>query len=114
MDTIKHTWELPEEPHPFLKQVTMRVLRSRRDDGADVTCILVRCPAGAEVERHVHPGQDDLIYIVEGKATMWIEGEGEFSLTPGTFVAVPRGKQHRTFNVEEDLLIYDTFSPPLF
>ena len=61
-----------------------------------------------------HTEQDDLIYVLEGEATMWIEGTGEFPLTPGTFVAVSRGKRHRTFAVEKALLIFDTFTPPLF
>ena len=45
---------------------------------------------------------------------MWIEGVGEFPLIPGTFVAVSKGKRHRTFNVGKDLLIYDIFTPPMF
>lgn len=60
---------------------------------------------GSEIDEHVHTEQDDLIYVLEGEATMWIEGTGEFPLTPGTFVAVTRGKRHRTFAVEEALLI---------
>lgn len=109
-----HVCALPMEPHPFLRGVRMKTLLSRRDDGGDVTCILVSCPCGCEIEEHVHPEQDDLIYVFEGEATMWIEGEGEFPLTPGTFVVVPRGVRHRTFNVRKNLVIYDTFSPPIF
>ncbi len=111
---VKRVWEIDEEPHPFLRDVSMRVLLSRREDGAGVTCIIVRCAEGAEIEEHVHPEQDDVIYVLRGRATMWVEDLGEFPLTPGTFVAVPRGKPHRTFDVREELLIYDTFTPPLF
>ena len=45
---------------------------------------------------------------------MWIEGHGEFKLEPGTFVSVPKGRRHRTYDVKADLLIYDVFTPPLF
>ena len=33
---------------------------------------------------------------------------------PGVFVVVPKGLRHRTYNVEEELLIYDVFTPPMF
>jgi mannose-6-phosphate isomerase-like protein (cupin superfamily) len=113
-DRPKHVEQVPEEPHPFLRGVSMRTLLSRRDDGADATCLLVRCQEGSEIEEHVHEEQDDIIYVLEGEATMWIEGTGEFPLTPGTFVAVSRGRHHRTYDVRKGLLIYDTFTPPMF
>ena len=114
MGTVKRVDDIPEEPHPFLKGVTMKTLLSKRDDRADSTCIVVRCPQGSEIEEHAHPEQDDIIYVLEGEATMWIEGLDEFKLEPGTFVNVPKGRRHRTYDVKKDLLIYDVFSPPMF
>jgi quercetin dioxygenase-like cupin family protein len=114
MGIVKRVNEIPDEPHPFLKGVIMKNLLSKRDDGADATCIFVRCPRGSEVEDHTHPEQDDIIYVLEGEATMWIEGLEEFKLKLGTFVSVPKGKRHKTYNVKKDLLIYDVFSPPIF
>jgi quercetin dioxygenase-like cupin family protein len=67
MNRARHIRDIPEESHPFLKGVTMKTLLSQRDDGADATCIIVRCPAGSEIEEHVHQGQDDLIYVLEGR-----------------------------------------------
>ena len=66
MGLVRRADEVPEEPHPFLKGVKMRTLLSRRDDGADFTCILVRCSRGSEIEEHVHPDQEDIIYVLEG------------------------------------------------
>ena len=114
MGLVRRADEVPEEPHPFLKRVKMRTLLSRRDDGADVTCLLVRCGVGSEIEEHVHLDQEDIIYVLEGEATMWAEGLGEFTVGPGTFVVVPWGRRHRTFDVKEDLLVYDVFYPPMF
>ena len=114
MGLVRRADKVPEEPHPFLKGVKMMTLFSRRDDGADFTCLLVRCSRGSEIEEHVHPDQEDIIYVLEGEATMWAEGLGDFPLEPGTFVAVPRGRWHRTFDVREDLLVYDIFYPPMF
>jgi quercetin dioxygenase-like cupin family protein len=114
LNAPKHIRDLPEEPHPFLRDVKMRTLLSRRDDGADATCILVSCPAGSEIEEHNHEEEDDIIYVLEGEATMWIEGVGEFPLTPGAFVAVSKGKRHKTHDVRKNLIIFDTFTPPMF
>jgi quercetin dioxygenase-like cupin family protein len=80
----------------------------------DATCIVVRCPRGSQIEEHTHPEQDDIIYVLEGEATMWIESLEEFKLETGTFVSVPKGRRHRTYDVKKDLLIYDVFSPPMF
>ena len=114
MGLVKRIDEIPDERHPFLKGVTMKTLLSRREDGADTTCIVVRCPRGSEIEDHTHPEQDDIIYVLQGRATMWVEDHGEFKLEPGTFVSVPKGRRHRTYDVNEDLIIYDVFTPPMF
>jgi quercetin dioxygenase-like cupin family protein len=113
MNIVLHINEVPEEPHPFLKNVTMKTLLSKRDNNANTTCIVVRCPSGSEIEEHIHRDQDDLIYVLKGKATMWVEELGYIKLYPGTFVAVKHGKRHKTFAVEEDLIIFDTFTPPI-
>ena len=69
---------------------------------------------GSEIEEHVHSRETDIIYVLQGRAFMWVEDRGEFKLEPGVFVVVPKGLRHRTYNVEEDLLIYDVFSPAMF
>lgn len=45
---------------------------------------------------------------------MWIEDREEFTLIPGVFIVVPKGLRHRTYDVEEELIIYDVFTPPMF
>ena len=59
----------------------------------------------------LHPRE---IFVLKGKATMWIEDRGSFPLEPGVFVVVPKGLKHRTYDVVEELHIYDVFSPPMF
>ena len=91
----------------------MRVLYSRRDDGGDLTCFVVRCPTGSEIEEHIHE-EMDVIYVLRGRASMWVEDRGVFPLRPGVFVVVPPGLRHRTFDVEKELIVYDVFAPPMF
>jgi quercetin dioxygenase-like cupin family protein len=114
MSIIRKLDSVQETTHPFLTNVAMKTLYSKKDDGGDVTCFIVRCSVGSEIEEHVHLDETDIIYVLEGKATMWVEDRGEFSLEPGVFVVVPKGLRHRTYNVVEELHIYDVFTPPMF
>ena len=114
MSIVRSLAETNETAHPFLANVGMKTLYSHRDDDAPITCFVVRCKVGSEIEEHVHPDESDIIYVLTGKATMWIEDRGEFQLEPGVFAVVPKGLKHRTFNVVEELLIYDVFYPAMF
>ncbi len=114
MSIVRNLAETPERAHPFLANVGMRTLYSSENDGAEVTCFVVRCRVGSEIEEHVHAEETDIIYVLGGKATMWVEDRGCFTVEPGVFVVVPKGLRHRTFDVVEELLIYDVFFPPMF
>jgi len=114
MSIVKRLDSVAETEHPFLENVGMRTLYSKRDDGAEITCFVVRCAVGSEIEEHIHQEEADIIYILQGKATMWVEDRGDFALEPGVFVVVPKGLRHRTYDVEEELFIYDVFTPPMF
>jgi quercetin dioxygenase-like cupin family protein len=113
VETYRLIEKLPWSPHPILEGVQIKTLVSKKEDGLDVTCMLVKVPEGKAVAEHIHPGQDDILYPLSGKATMWVDGVGEFSLHPGTVVRVPKGTRHRIFGVTEELLIYDVFCPAL-
>ena len=114
MSIVRKIYELDETKHPFLKDIGMRVLYSKNGDGADITCFIVRCGVGSKIEEHVHQDENDVIYVLRGRATMWVEDRGNFCLEPGVFVVVPKGLKHRTYDVTEELTIYDTFIPPMF
>lgn len=100
-------------PHPTAKGVTIKSLVTRKDDGADVSCILILVPKDGEVPEHVHEEQDDILYPLKGRAIMWVDGSGFFPLEPGCVVRVPRRTKHKIENVSEDLLLYDVFWPAL-
>ena len=54
---------------------------------------IVEIAAGRELEAHVHDGEDDAFYILEGELTFTF-GEEEAAAPPGTFVLVPPGVEH--------------------
>jgi len=114
MSIVRRLDSVDETAHPFLEDVGMRTLYSKRNDGADITCFVVRCTVGSVIEEHIHRDEADIIFVLRGKATMWVEDRGSFLLEAGVFVVVPKGLRHRTYDVEEELVIYDVFTPPMF
>jgi quercetin dioxygenase-like cupin family protein len=113
MDIVKKEKDLAWGPHPSLP-IQIKPFLSKKADGAEITVFLVRLPAGKEIPEHVHETQEDVIFIVAGRARMWVDGVGDFLLEPGTFVRVPKNTRHRMYDVTEDILNYDVFTPPLF
>jgi quercetin dioxygenase-like cupin family protein len=100
-------------PHPTASGVRIKPMISQKEHGLDVTCMLVNIPVGKEVPEHIHDDQDDIIYPLQGKATIWVDGSGTFSLEPGVIVKVPKGIKHKVYNTTEELLVYDVFFPAL-
>jgi len=97
--------------HKLSPEAKTKTLISKKDDGLDVSCVLVDLPVGVEIPEHIHDQQDDILYPLKGKATMWVDGTGFFTLEPGVIVRVPKGTKHKIIDVVEDMIIYDVFSP---
>jgi quercetin dioxygenase-like cupin family protein len=112
MDDVKivQPQDVKWEPHPQLANAKVAFLVSHRDENMDLTIMLVHLPVGTEVARHTHEC-DDIIYLVEGKAKMWIEGMGDVPVEKGSFVRIPKGTLHQPHDIEEDLIAYDVFYP---
>jgi len=104
---------LPFELHPQAAGVSLRYLVTRAGDGADVTLALVHLPAGCQPFPHIHEGSDDLIYVLQGKGRIKVDGCGQVALGPGTFVRIPKGVLHAPMDIEQDLLIYNVWSPAI-
>ena len=98
-------------PHPIAEGVEIKPLITKKDHGLDVTCVLVKIPAGKDIPEHIHETQADILYPLQGSAEMYVEGAGNLELKPGVVVRVPIGARHKIFNVTEELLIYDVFQP---
>lgn len=103
--------EVDWEPHPFLP-IPVKKLLTREIHQADVTIILVQLKAGQCVPQHVHPDAEDLIFPLQGKGRIHIQGEGEFELQQGVLARVPKRTKHFV-QAETDLLYLDVFVPPI-
>jgi len=54
-------------------------------------------PPGTFVPPHIHPEQDEFLYILEGKFDFVLDGQ-EMTGEPGDLVTLPRGIPHGIFN----------------
>ena len=103
--------EMDWRPHPKFPGVEIAYLLTRKDEHVDMTCAIVHWKVGAEIPRHIHEDSDDILYILKGKAKIWIEGHGDIPLNAGSFVRVPKGVLHQPHDIEEDLIAHDTWFP---
>jgi quercetin dioxygenase-like cupin family protein len=91
----------------------IRWIYTREKDDSPITVMQVRLRKGVTLPDHVHPDQPDLIYVLEGKATMFIDGVGEFPAKAGMIIQVPPNTRHAIRNIEEDILLYNVFAPAI-
>lgn len=54
-------------------------------------------PPGTFVPPHAHEGQDEYLYILEGRLELWLDGEDAFA-EAGDTVRLPMNKPHGIFN----------------
>ena len=54
-------------------------------------------PPGTFVPPHIHPTQDEFIYLFEGRIDLLLDGK-EFVAQPGDLVRMPMGIPHGIFN----------------
>lgn len=111
MEICKKVDALAWRAHPIAAGVQIKPLVTKGEDGVDVTCMLVRIPAGRDIPEHTHEEQVDILYPLQGQAEMYVEGVGTFTLQPGVTVRVPKKTKHKISKVTADLLIYDVFQP---
>jgi quercetin dioxygenase-like cupin family protein len=52
-----------------------------------------RYPAGLSVPAHVHDGEDEMFYVLEGELSGFCDDE-RWTATAGSFVFVPRDRPH--------------------
>lgn len=58
-------------------------------------------PPGTFVPPHIHPNQDEFIYVLDGTFDLFLDGEDGKAST-GDLVRMPRGIAHGIFNNSDD------------
>jgi quercetin dioxygenase-like cupin family protein len=111
MEVLYNTEYQSWEDHPSVKNVSIKKIVTKEQFGEESpSIIMVKIPAHVEVPEHIHDTSEDILFILSGSGTMWIDEIGDMKLQKGTVVRVPRNTKHRIFDVSEELLVYDVFS----
>lgn len=97
-------------PHPYHEQLEGRLKRAL-GDAVGLTQFgvnLVTLEPGAQSsQRHWHEKEDELVYILEGEATL-VTDEGEQTLHPGMVAGFPAGERngHMLVNKTDAPVVY--------
>ena len=110
-ETFKMLKDAKWEPHPLVKEVLLNFIVTKKDNEAGVTCLFVKIPKGREIPEHLHELSNDIIVPLEGKAKIWIQGIGEFEMSRGVVMNIPKSVRHKIFDVTEDVFAFDVFNP---
>ena len=66
----------------------------------DIVCIIVNFEPGGHHNFHYHPGQEEVIYLLEGELEQWVETEHQV-LKPGDSVFIGKDAVHASFNISK-------------
>lgn len=72
-----------------------------RDGLAGIVAIEATFLPGKAHPFHFHPGQEEVIYVIEGTIEQWVEAEST-TLTRGDAVVIPADVVHATYNDGND------------
>lgn len=60
---------------------------------------------------HRHPHREEIIYVLEGRAEQWVDGEHRI-LGPGEIAHLPAGVVHATYNPFAEILVFQAILSP--
>jgi mannose-6-phosphate isomerase-like protein (cupin superfamily) len=95
-----YTLQRDEGRHLWFLGSLMTVKAGAAETAGSMSLIEQVAPPGFGSPLHVHAGEDEPMYILEGRFTFWV-GERELPVEAGTFVFLPRDVPH-CFRVEGD------------
>ncbi len=92
----------------YLGQVMTYLLTSAESAGGP--CVIeATVPAGSGPPEHVHAHEDEMVFVLAGSATFYLEGEAR-KVGAGSFVWLPRGHRH-TFAFDEQSRVLCVVTP---
>ena len=93
-----HTKYAETEPLVFPGAITLRVLISGSQTDGEQAVFEDIVEPGVGPGRHIHHGQDEMFFFLEGEFVVEIDGEVH-QMAPGDVAVVPRGAVHAFKNV---------------
>ena len=93
-------------------QVT-RVLLSATDTDGQIAVLEQIAPRGAASPCHIHHQEDELIYVLDGELTVYLDGLPR-AVARGTAVLLPRGREHAFVVEAAEARLLTMFTPAGF
>ena len=111
---IVHSYELPIYAPPAHSHTANRRLLGPGPFGSDrVEVVLGEIEYGGQADPHSHSGVEQAYFVIQGKAVVEIEGQGEV-VGPDDFIYLPAGAIHRVTPLEgPPLKVLILYAPPL-
>lgn len=81
---------------------------------------IVTLEVGKGHERHNHPNEEEILFVIEGEGTQMVDvgGEEGRQVSPGTMIHIPPGVYHSTVNTGNQpmkiLVVYSPTGPEAF
>lgn len=80
--------------------------------GKNTQIVIMHIPAGEEIGTETHSENDQILYLVAGEGTVYLNGEAS-DYKAGDIVLVPAGTEHNfVASGQQPLNIITTYSPP--
>lgn len=78
--------------------------------GTPLAASILELPAGANVPEHVHAGETEILYVLEGSGTMTIAGQS-LDVTPTSVIQIPKNTKH-AFTASANVRALQVYTPP--
>jgi len=83
---------------PKLTQILRSDLRGQEQTVRETVVNVLDMPAGAAAPWHMHPGAQEILFVIEGNLTVEIEGSGMSILKAGEIALIPAETPHLARN----------------
>lgn len=83
---------------PKLTQILRNDLKGQDQKVQETVVNVLEMPPGAAAPWHMHPGAQELLFVIEGNLTVEIEGQGTSLLKSGEIVLIPAEIPHLARN----------------
>lgn len=101
----------PEEGDAYWMLGTLTIIKATGEETDGSFSLSEQlAPAGFSPPKHVHPGDDELFYVLSGRVTFEI-GDERITVTPGSTVYAPHGVPHSYVTEEETRSLIQVFKP---
>src|SRR5262245_50826973 len=83
---------------PKLTELLRRDLQGQDQQVQETVVNVLDLPGGAAAPWHMHPGAQELLFVMDGSVTVEIEGQGTRTLKPGEIALIPAEIPHLARN----------------